>query len=193
MFLSASTKPIEAWAVGSSRISTPAARMWAPPAPTRRTEGSRSRSARARLASWMSPDVSPATMRIVVMAKGPKPKGQGPNHPPSPPGGGRGGRFGPWSLPPLVGAHFLEDGLGGAHGAHAVLAGDDGIRLAADAVEEAPQLRLQGLLLDQLDLLDRVELLGDLGEVGEREVAVLGHLDEGGGELGRGPVDPGLL
>src|SRR3990172_617373 len=56
----ASLVPTAASAVGSTRISTPAAAMRGPPMPISRTPGSRARSARHMVAPWRSPDASPA-------------------------------------------------------------------------------------------------------------------------------------
>src|SRR5262245_51309474 len=58
--LRASLVPTAACAVGSTRISTPAAAMRDPPMPTSRMDGSRSRMARHMVAPWRSPDASPA-------------------------------------------------------------------------------------------------------------------------------------
>src|ERR1700693_1407772 len=60
----ASLVPIAACAVGSTRISTPAAAMRGPPMPISRTLGSRARSARHMVAPWRSPEASPADTMI---------------------------------------------------------------------------------------------------------------------------------
>src|SRR5262245_29087563 len=163
MWRTASNTPTVAWAVGSIRISTPASRMWPPPTPTSRIVGSIAFSCRARLPPWMSPEVSVATMKIVVTSE------------------------------PSVRAHFLQDHVGGLHGPHAVLAGDDGIASLLDGLEEALELARQRLLLLELHFLDRVELLGDRRQIREVEVAVLRELRERLAELGRGAIDPRLL
>src|SRR5262249_54101009 len=150
----ASKTPTVAWAVGSIRISTPASRMWVPPTPTRRIVGSIAFSCRARFPPWMSPDVSVATMKIVVTSM------------------------------PFVGAHFLQDHVRGLHGPHAVLAGDDRIAPLLDGLEEALELARQRLLVLELHFLDRVELLGNRRQVGEVQVAVLRKLRERRAELG---------
>src|SRR5262245_32787619 len=163
MWRTASNTPTVAWAVGSIRISTPASRMWPPPTPTSRIVGSIAFSCRARLPPWMSPDVSVATMKIVVTSV------------------------------PSMRAHFLEDHVGGLHGPHAVLAGDDRLAPVLDGLEEALDLARQRLLLLELHFLDRIEFLGDRRQVGEVQVAVLRELRERLAELRRGPVDPRLL
>src|SRR6185436_7510244 len=113
MWRTASKTPTVAWAVGSIRISTPASRMWPPPTPTSRIVGSSAFSCRARFPPWMSPEVSVATMKIVVTSV------------------------------PSVGAHFLEDHVRGLHGSHAVLAGHDRFPALLDGLEEALDLARQ--------------------------------------------------
>ena len=60
----ASLVPTAACAVGSTRISIPAAAMRGPPMPTSRTPGSSARSARHSVPPWRSPDASPAESMI---------------------------------------------------------------------------------------------------------------------------------